>query len=111
MQSKVTFLYEAVKALGATKSALCFFEREPQCADELDFQPFVDAMLTLCREHRRDPSGVASLRTIVEVFELIRPPVRAATEQQVLSGLESVRCYMQWIRETFPDARSRPEKN
>ena len=112
VQPKVTFLSESVKAFAMTQSVLSFFEREPQRGDEFDFRPFVDAMLTLGRDYRRDESGVGFLRGVVDVFDLIRPPFRGATDEQLLGGLQGIACYMKWIRDTFPDARNpRLERN
>ena len=111
MQLKVTFLIESSKALVATRAVLSFFDREPPRHDEFDFRSCVDAMLTLCREHRRDEAGIEFLRGIVAIFDLVRPPFLGATDEQLLRGLKSVASYMQWIRDTFPDARPRPERN
>jgi hypothetical protein len=111
VQPKVTFLVESAKAFAVTQSVLSFFEREPHRTDTLDFHPFIDAMLTLCRDHRRDESGVALLRQFAEVFALVRPPSRGVSDEQLLGALQSIGCYMQWVRDTFPERRNRPERN
>lgn len=85
---KSLFLAESAKASGVTQSVLSFFEREPHRADTLDFHPFIDAMLTLCRDHRRDESGVALLRQFTEVFAQIRPPSRGVSDETDPSAIE-----------------------
>jgi hypothetical protein len=80
--------------------------------DEFDYSPFVQAMAALCNDHRRDKSGIGFLQHVVEVFDLVRPPFRGATDEQLSRGLQDIAFYLQWICETFPEAhRPKPERN
>jgi len=104
MDAKVIFLSESAKVFGATRNVLRFFGREPVRRDNLDFSSFGDAMSSLCREHRRDITGVGDFWTVTGVFDAFRL-LKAPSDEELRNGIESARRYYCWLRETFPDAR------
>ena len=110
MKPKAVFLVEAANAIGAATNVLKFFEREPVPRDGMDFEPFVDAMIGLCRDHRRDCAGIADMGIVTGLFDALRLH-RPISDDELQTGIESAPRLRRWLRRTFPDARSRPDQN
>lgn len=110
VQEKAVFLVEVSKALGATKNVLEFYGIKPAWSEEIDIDIYAQAMLKLCRELKRDSSGVAHLEIVGEIFALVAPPFKGATPEQLRNGTESAIRYKQWLYATFRDAKSKVDR-
>ncbi len=113
-EQKIAFLVEAAKAFGAAASVFGFFDCKPRQADALDYSGFVDTMVALCRKYRRDSSGIADLQTAIKVFDSHHESVRlhrTLADDEFRRGLASAQRFRRWLRQTFPDAGIRPDRN
>lgn len=113
-EAKMAFMMEAGQALAATGIVFRFFDCAPHQADVLDYTGFVDTMTTLCRKHRRDSSGIEDMQTMITVFYSYHEAVRlqrVVADDEFRRGLSSAQRYRWWLRQTFSDARPRPEDN
>jgi hypothetical protein len=113
-EEKRAFLLEAVKAFAATGSVFRYFDSAPVQADVLDYSGFVETMVTLCRKHRRDSSGIADLRITIAVFAAYHESVRlheTLGDDEFRRGLASAQRYRWWLHQIFPDGKPTPERN
>jgi hypothetical protein len=113
-EHKMAFMLEATKAFATTTSVFRSFDCEPRRVDVLDYSGFVDAMVALCRKHRRDRSGIEDMQTAIAVFDSYPESVRlhrALEDDEFRRGLASAQRYRWWLHQTFPDARLPLERN
>ena len=113
-EQRHAFMVEAAKAFGAVSRVFEHFGCQPVRSDTLDFAAFVDTMQAVCRNHRRDPSGVEDLRVTILVFDSHQRAVRERRKLETddfKRGLASAQRLRWWLHRTFPDAGPHPEKN
>lgn len=111
MKLKALYLVETLKAFAVTDRVLRHFDQQPECSDEFDFKPSIEALLDVCRDFRRDSTGIEYLRQIVAVFDGGCASFIGASEEQLRTGLACIGTYTSWLAKTFPDVRKSSTRN
>src|ERR1035437_7966506 len=97
------------KVLARTKSVLEFYKVCPDYPPaDLNFEPYIDALFGVCREHRKGSDGLDDLRRVLAVFELFRTQQREGrTGEDLAAARDSITRYNAWLDSTFPEIRQR----
>ncbi len=107
MEDYVKFLASVTKVLAKTKSVLEFYKSCPEYpASDLNFEPYLGALLAVCREQSKGAGGVDDLRNVLSAFELFRTHKReGGTSELIASAVKSLVRYDAWLDITFSEIR------
>jgi hypothetical protein len=111
MEDRAEFLKRCALLHAAVDRILSFYRRQPELLDLLDWASRVQAILTLCREHRRDCKGVADIEHVKTVFERFGKQVGSANSAEITSALASADRATRWLGSTFPEAKASLKSN
>jgi hypothetical protein len=103
MGNEVFFLVWAAKVFAKAGRVLKFYHFLPGRPAELDFEPYIGALITLCRNRRKGFGGVEDLREVQDVFEQVRSQ-KVWAPDALDHGRKSAARFERWLESSFPEA-------
>ncbi len=104
MGNEVVFLVWAAKAFAKAERVLRHYQHLPGPCAELDFEPYIGALITLCRNHRKGYGGVVDLHDVHTVFQQFRAHNADGCAPEALDGArKSALRFERWLESTFPE--------
>jgi len=97
-------LASVAKVLAKTKRVLDHFKASPTPLRNSDFQPYVGALLEVCRLHRKPSDGIDDLQQLINFVEdYPRMQDKPDIEKVVSRARTCVARYSEWLRTSFPE--------
>jgi hypothetical protein len=106
-KEKNAFVLAAMTVLNWSERVLAFHHLAPERPAPMDCEPYIQAMILLCREQRLDDDPIKHLRQLKSIIEASFGQV---APDRLRAGQESAAKYGQWLRSAFPEASAQIRK-
>ncbi len=104
MGNEVVFLVWAAKVFAKAERVLKHYRHLPSRSAELDFEPYIGALVTLCRNRRKGFGGVLDLHEVHAMFQRFRSQEAEFWAPEALDGArKSALRFERWLESSFPE--------